>query len=182
MKEPWQKLDSKVVYSNKNFWNIRKDKVINPSGQKTDYQYINQKDFVCIIPLLDNDSATYLVKQYRYPIKNFSWEFSMGNIEEGEDYLQAAKRELEEETGLIAEKWDKIGYSYLANSLTNQGFFIFVCRQLSAGIKKLENSEADMIAEKKSIKEIEEMIKKGEILDSPTIVAFAYLNYFLQNL
>jgi len=182
MKKPWQKVSSKVVYENLPFWQIRKDKVINPSGNQSYYQYVHRGDFVCVIALDDNDTQTYLVRQWRYPTKGNSWEFSMGTIEPKETPLQAAKREFEEETGLKAKSWQKIGYSHLANALTNQSFYTFIAKDFSPGKMELEETEVDMIMKKFSLKKLEQMVMTGEIKDSPTITAFFYLKSHLKNL
>lgn len=87
MKNPWRKINTKVSYNNLPWWTVRRDKVINPNGKEDRYDYIYYaKDFICVIPL-EGNLNTYLVRQWRYPIKENSWEFSMGGIENGETPL-----------------------------------------------------------------------------------------------
>ena len=59
------------------------------------------------------DGMLYLVGQYRYPLERYSWEIPEGGCAAGEDPLQAARRELEEETGLRARRWTKMGEAHL---------------------------------------------------------------------
>jgi len=84
MKKVWKKLSSQVVYKYYPHWQIRRDKIINHSGENRVYEYIEKKDFVVIIGLVNNDKNIYLVRQWRYPVNNNSWEFSMGGIEKNE--------------------------------------------------------------------------------------------------
>ena len=182
MNKPWKKLSLKITYKNSPYWHVEEHKVIRPDGNKGTYAHIRNGDFVVVIPLLDNDKSTYLVRQWRYPIDQNSWELSMGKMEKDEKPLQSAKREFEEELGLKAKKWQKIGYSHLANGISNEGFSIFVARDFFPGEQKLESTELDMIIKKVSLKKVNEMIAKGQLTDSPTITAMYYLNLYLKKL
>ena len=181
MKKPWRKLNSKIAYKNP-YWHVVKDKVIQPDGNKGAYHFVQLNDFASTFILDKDGKSTYLTRQYRYPVGKNSWENPQGLIDRGETPLQGAKRELEEETGFKAKWWKKIGFAYIANGLTNQGFHIFVAQDLAKGEQRLEGSEADMIVKKFPIVKVRKMIEKGEISDAPAIVTFHFVEKYLKRL
>lgn len=179
MKQTWKTLNKKIEYTNP-YWKVRKDKVIDPGGTLTYYYQILRNDFVIVIPITNDKKHTYLIRQWRYPIRKNSWEYSAGSIDDGETPLQAAKRELLEETGISAKKWKKIKYSKSNNGLMAQGFNIYACFDLHIGEPNYEPGEADMILKKYSFKEVEKMIDKGLIFEAPTITAMYFIKKYLK--
>jgi len=179
MKKPWRKISAQVVHKNP-WWQVRADQVICPDGRRGVYYVADLRHFVSVFPLANDGKSLYLIRQWRYPIDQNSWESSQGTINRAEMPLAAAKRELREETGFTAKKWNKIGFSYLANGFANQAFYIYVARDLTPGVRRLESTEQDMIMKKFSFQQIDHMISQGIILDAPTIVSFYYLNKYLR--
>lgn len=106
-KNPWKTLRVKLMYEND--WIILDEhQVINPNGNKGIYGKVRFKNkAIGIIPLDDNQN-TWIVGQYRYTLDEYSWEIPMGGGPLNEDILQSAKRELLEETGLVAGHWTNI--------------------------------------------------------------------------
>ena len=180
-KNPWKKIASSVDYKNP-YWTVIKDRVIKPSGAKGHYYKVKVADFVVVLALEKDKKHVNLIRQFRYVISQNSWEVVAGLLNKGETPLQAAKRELAEETGFRAKKFTKIGFNYLSNGLTDQGFPIYLATDLTLGEKNLDDGEADMITKKFSVKRINSMILKGEITDSPTVVAMYFLNNYLKKL
>ena len=98
---PWKTLDSRLVYENR--WiSLSEHKVINPGGNPGIYGVVHFKNRAIGVIPLDEEGCTYLVGQYRYPLHLYSWEIPEGGGPLEEDPLEAAKRELREETGLAA--------------------------------------------------------------------------------
>jgi hypothetical protein len=97
---PWRVLGSRPVYENP--WiSVREDEVVRPDGNPGIYGVVHYKNTaVGVLPV--EDGHVYLVGQYRYPLERYSWEIPEGGCPEDEDPLQAARRELKEETGLSA--------------------------------------------------------------------------------
>ena len=123
-----------------------------------------------IVPLLDNGDVI-LVRQYRYPHNKFILEIPAGKLEPNEDPLHAAKRELQEETGFMAEKYEK-----LTTMLTTPGFCSEVLHiYLASGLKKsehgqhLDEGEQSLTVEYFPLSTVVDMIVRGEIGDSKTI-------------
>ena len=107
---------------------MREDKVIQPDGQRGIYGVMESSPSVFIVAITTKKEI-YLLRQYRYPTKIWSWEIPSGGSD-GEPLLTAAKRELWEETGLEAKRWTKIGKFQAANGISNQWRFAFIAKGL----------------------------------------------------
>ena len=173
MDKKWKTIKSKVVSENR-WFKLIKDDIEFPNRKKGEYNFVKTADTVCIIPLLEN-GKTILVRQYRYPLKEFLWQIPMGRIEKGKTIEEAAKDELEEETGYKAGKLKKIISFYPSVGLINELSVILVAQNLEfKGDKKPDETEFINI-KKFEIKEVLGLIDKGEIKDSFTIIAFLAL-------
>lgn len=167
-KPSWKKLSSQIKY--KNPWlQIREDTVIQPDGKEGIYGVIEKKDFVVVIPYIKDQF--YLVRQYRYPVQAYSWEFPQGHCEPNEIPEVGAKRELEEETGLIAKTLQPLGNLWIGPAYHIDSFHVFLAEVSLGGKQKLEGSESDLVMKSFSMEQIKQMVKNGEIKDSPTVSA-----------
>src|SRR5215467_9477062 len=95
-------ISSKVVFKGPVF-SVRRDLVSEPSGVRATRDVIAHSGSVVVMPVLD-DGKIVLIRQYRYAARQYLWELVAGRIDEGETPLQAAARELKEETGYSAER------------------------------------------------------------------------------
>ena len=171
----WQTLNSKVVYENK-FLSVHEDLVVHPNGTHTLYYVIDRGPFSIIVPLTPTNE-TYLVGQYRYAIKKYSWEFPMGSVK-GKGYLDMAKQELKEETGLTATSWVRVGKFAVAAGHANQITEVFLAKDLTSGKAEPEENEV-LEAKKVALADIPSLIKSGEIIDGVTISAYYLLTLYL---
>ncbi|MDD2482854.1 MAG: NUDIX hydrolase [Candidatus Shapirobacteria bacterium] len=125
---PWRVIDVKNVY--KNSWiEVKEDKVIRPDGNKGIFGVVKVKSGVSVLPIDDNKNI-YLIEQFRYVLGKKNIEAVSGGIENKEKPLDAAKRELKEETGIEAKEWvdlgkinpltiiDSTNYLFIAKNLT----------------------------------------------------------------
>lgn len=179
MSNPWKLLHSKVVYRNR-YWQARESQVIKPDGERGIYCTVERCNFSIMIPLTKDRRSTFLIRQWRFPTNKPLWEFSAGLIDGNETPRQAARRELEEETGWRAKKLHYAGFGYTSPGLTNQKFHIYIAENLEQGQQRLEGSEADMVVKRITLGKVKRMIKRGEIADAASIVAFHHLELFLQ--
>ena len=109
-KNPWITKASKVVYENP--WiKVTHNDVLNPAGKLGIYGSVSFKNIAVGILAIDEEGYIYLVGQYRYAIDSYSWEIPEGGCPIAKDPLDAAKRELKEETGIIANKWQSCNKS-----------------------------------------------------------------------
>ncbi len=175
-KPPWQTLSSRMVYNNP--WiGVREDAVVRPDGERGIYGVVHYKNTAIGILPIENDDI-YLVGQYRYPLGIYSWEIPEGGCLEGDDFLKAAKRELEEETGLRAGNWAKLGEAHLSNSVSDELAVWFLATGLIQGKQQLEGTEK-LIVRRLPFKEALRMALNGEITDAISLMAI--FQYHLLN-
>ena len=176
MNGKWKKLASKYIY--KNPWiGIREDEVIMPDGQNGIYGVVELPRGVCIIPV-QKDGRIWMVKHYRYIFDDSHWELAAGDIESGESAEQAGKRELLEELDLVAEDWKTLGQFRSTNGSADQTAHVLAATGL---IKQKSPTDEWDIEERKtfSIKEIDQMIKGGEIVDGFVMNALYFYKLFI---
>jgi 8-oxo-dGTP pyrophosphatase MutT (NUDIX family) len=166
---PWKKLASKVVYRNK-WYSVRRDKIIRPDGKPGEYNVVEAPDGV-FIAALDDDKNAHLIRKYRYATGIYSLEIPAGGIERYEEPLEAARRELQEELGLVAQDWRSLGKFQCENAYVNNFGHVFVASDLSEAGQHDRLAEGINKTEKMPIKEVLHMIKTGEITDSQSISA-----------
>ena len=170
---PWRRVSSRVVYENA--WiRLFHDDVITPGGTEGIYGRVNFKNHAVGVIPIDDDGNTWLVKQTRYPLDSESWEIPEGGSPKGEDILQTARRELEEECGLVAERWDKLIEIHTSNSVTDEAGTVFVARGLAVGNQQLEVTE-DIVLKKLPLQEAINMVLNGEITDSLSVAGLLRL-------
>lgn len=123
------------------------------------------------------DGHTYLVGQYRYPLEQYSWEIPEGGCPEGEEPLQAARRELKEETGFEAESWRMLGEAHLSNSVADEYAVWFLATDLTPGERQPEGGEV-LEVRRVPLGEALEMALDGRITDVLSQVAL--MSYALE--
>jgi len=167
MRGTWKTIKSKVVF-NSNRFGVREDDVIRPDGSKAKFYYRFGNPSVIIIAF-DGKKIT-LVNQYRYVQKKRLWELPIGKSE-NHNYLQQAKKELREETGIRAKKWKFVGEFYPSPGSQDSCGKIFLAKDLEYGAPEREAGEKDMYTAEFSIKQIDKMIAVGKIVDGWTITS-----------
>jgi 8-oxo-dGTP pyrophosphatase MutT (NUDIX family) len=174
---PWQITSEQEVYDNP--WiNLTEYKVINPAGNPGIYGKVHFKNRAIGIVPLDADLNTYLVGQYRFTINQYSWEIPEGGGPLNEDPLDAAKRELMEETGLVAHNWTQIQTTYLSNSVTNEYCIIYAATSLEQHEAEPEETEQLMV-KKVPFDKVYRMVCEGEITDAVTVAAILKVKLLL---
>ncbi|MDQ3743898.1 MAG: NUDIX hydrolase [Acidobacteriota bacterium] len=167
-RNPWRRLSARQVYDNP--WiSVREDEVVRPDGQPGIYGVVHFKNIAVGVLAVEEDSL-YLVGQYRYTLERYSWEIPEGGCAPGEDPLEAARRELEEETGLRARRWLKLGEAHLSNSATDELAFWYLAEELERGDPRPEGTER-LLVRRVGLKEALEMTTSGEITDALSMLA-----------
>lgn len=165
----WQTLSSEERYDNP--WiKVTEHQVINPGGGKGIYGVVQFKNLAIGIIPVDEQGNIWLVGQYRYPLKQYSWEIPEGGGKHGIDPLDSAKRELLEETGLKAAKWTEIQRMHLSNSVSDELAIIYLAQELTQHEAEPEETE-ELAVKKVHIDEAYHMVESGEITDSITVAA-----------
>jgi 8-oxo-dGTP pyrophosphatase MutT (NUDIX family) len=131
MQNPWRTLGSRTIYRNQ-WLTLREDKVIRPDGAEGTYSVVEILPS-CGIVAINEDNQIALVGQWRYVHNRYSVEIPTGGSEPGETPLDAAKRELMEETGLTAKDWTALGTIDNSNGVTTDVAHLFLATNLTAG-------------------------------------------------
>jgi ADP-ribose pyrophosphatase len=154
------------------------DEVELPNGQKASRQYLGHPGAAAALAFLDKKNIV-LVKQFRYPIGKITYEIPAGKIDPGETPLHCIEREIEEETGFIARRFEKLISFYPTPAFSNEILHIFAAFGLEKGIRNPDEDEfvsASIVNFKKAL----EMVKTGEIMDSKTVIALLYFENILK--
>ncbi|MCX2433110.1 MULTISPECIES: NUDIX domain-containing protein [unclassified Pedobacter] len=176
---PWKTLDSEVKYDN-NWIRVTEHQVINPSGGAGIYGEVHFKNFAIGILALDEENNTWLVGQYRFPLKAYSWEIPEGGGPLNEEPLESARRELLEETGLSAKNWREIQRMHLSNSVSDELAIIYLATGLIQGIAMPEETE-QLVVKKIAFEEACQMVLNGTITDSMSVAAIMKVKLMILN-
>lgn len=170
----WQTLASKIVF-NSPWMRIRQDRVKLPAGKILDDYFVWQKgDSVIMVPVTKNKEIVF-IKQYRQGVGNFMIELPAGIIDKGENPLETAKRELEEETGYRGE-WEFLGNLQNEPDKIVGKVFVYLVKNAKTAkkelkiVKNIEDNE-EMEVFKVPMEKVSKMIAKREILATDTIAA-----------
>ncbi|HYT88691.1 MAG TPA: NUDIX hydrolase [Gemmataceae bacterium] len=165
---PWTRVSRAIVYQNP--WIVvYHDEVVRPDGHPGIYGVVHFRNRAVGVVPIDAQDRVLLVGQYRYPLDVYSWEIPEGGAPAGEDPLVCAQRELLEETGYSAGRWELVLRAHLSNSVTDEDGYCFLATDLRPGAACPEGTErlqlrwvpfADALA----------MVLRGEITDSLSVL------------
>lgn len=156
--------------------NVRCDEAELPDGRPCKREMIEHPGGASVLCVHEGKAA--LVRQFRYAYGEALLEIPAGKLERGEDPMLAAKRELEEETGLEAESLRHIFTLYPTPGYTNEKIYIYEAVNVKKGQQHLDEGEFLNVVYL-PVEEAVRMVKEGEICDAKTIVALQH--YLLHN-
>jgi ADP-ribose pyrophosphatase len=179
-KNPWKTNSDQIVYQN-NWIEVHHQDVTTPAGTPGVYGVVHFKNLAIGIIPLDHQNNTWMVGQFRYPLKKYSWEIPEGGGKIGIDPIESAKRELLEECGILAESWENLLEMDLSNSATDEHAILYVARNLSFTQSEPEETE-DLQLKKVPFDTLYQMVMSGEIQDAMTVAAVLKLKLVLAGL
>jgi ADP-ribose pyrophosphatase len=148
-----------------------------PNGVQVDLAVIRHPGAAAIVAL-DADLNLAMLSQYRYAIDAWMWEIPAGCRNPGEDFFGCAQRELGEEAGVAAARWDRLGSIVTIPSFCDERIELYLARDLSAGVGVLDHDEVIRVS-KVPFGEAFEMISRGDIVDAKSIAALYRARDFL---
>ena len=169
-----EKISSKTIHEGK-ILTLTVDNIRLPGGRESVRELILHKGGVTIIAQPDS-AKVVLIKQYRYAIKKPLWELPAGTLYSNEDPVLAAKRELKEETGYLAKKWESLGIVYPLPGYSSEVLYFFKATELEDGEPDPdpdENIEIKVL----DLKQAWQMIKDGEVRDGKTIAGISLVMF-----
>ena len=166
--DPWTRLSKETTFET-DWIKVESHDCLDPAGNPANYGTVHFKNKpVGIIPY--QDGLITLVGQYRFPLQAYSWELPEGGCPKGSTPLEAAKRELKEETGLTARIFKPFMELHLSNSVTDEWAMIYLATGLKQGEAAPEDSEVLRIR-KVTLQDLIEEIEAGKITDAITVAA-----------
>ena len=153
---------------------VTEDRAKDPSGFEIRRSIVRHNGSA-VMMAVDDRRRILLVRQYRLPANAYLWELPAGRLDPGEKPLQAAKRELREETGYRARTWKKLISFYPSPGYVSEKMTIFLATELTAG-------EAQPMEDERiecrwfAAKELEQEIRSNKIQDSKTMVGYLLWN------
>lgn len=155
--------------------NYYKDTVVLPDGKTEQYDFIGHNGAAAAVGVL-NDGRIVMVRQYRNALDRFTLEIPAGGLNPKEPTIEAAARELEEETGYRCQKIEKLLTIRTTVAFCNEKIDIYLATDLQKTTQHLDEDEFVNV-EIHTIEELEQMIYNGTIEDAKTIAAIlAYKN------
>ena len=174
-----KQLNSTNVYKGR-LLDVYSDEIVLPNGHKSKREYIKHVGAACVVPV-DDEGNVIIEKQFRYPFSKVLTEIPAGKLDsKAEPHLDAALRELKEETGYSAEKMIYLGEFYPTCAYSDEIIHMYLATGLNKGEQKLDDDEFVGV-EKMPLEELVAEIMKGNIPDGKTQTAILKAYYYLKN-
>jgi ADP-ribose pyrophosphatase len=163
-------ISSKEVYRCRLFW-VTEDEAVDPkTGFKINRSVVRHAGSA-VMMAVDEKKRILLVRQYRLPAEKYLWELPAGKVDPGETPLQAAKRELAEETGYKARQWTKLVAYFASPGFVQERMTVYLATGLTAGTATPMDDE-QIETRWFTRKELSALIAAGKIEDAKTMVGF----------
>lgn len=168
--QKWTTLSSKLVFDHR-WYRLRQDTVALPNGQIVDDYFVSLRPDIATVLPITADGQVVFVRQYRHGIGEILLELPAGTFNLAEEPLAVAQRELAEETGYVAEKWEAIATFYNNPVKQNNRIHLFKAQPvLPSGQQQLDSTE-DIEIVLKPIEAIPALIASGEICVAGSLMA-----------
>ncbi|AFZ24890.1 NTP pyrophosphohydrolase [Cylindrospermum stagnale PCC 7417] len=173
-----QLLRQRLFYKGRKF-NFEANRLRLPNKAEGEWECIRHPGGALAVPVT-TEGKLILVRQYRFAVQGRVLEFPAGTVEPNEEPLDTIKREIEEETGYHAQKWDKLGEFFLAPGYSDEIIYAYLAR----GLSKLEtppkqDADEDIETFLFTPEELEKAIVAGEPIDAKSITSFFLARPFL---
>ncbi|MBZ5507261.1 MAG: NUDIX hydrolase [Acidobacteriia bacterium] len=174
------RLSVRVISSKTSFrgpvFTVMTDEVEEPGNVRARRDVIRHSGSIVILPLDDSGRMprVLLERQYRYAADRRMWELPAGRVDPGERDLAAAKRELVEETGYTASRWQKALFFYVSPGFLDESMTVYLARGLKKGMAQPEDDER-IAVRFFPLKQAVRMAMTGKIVDAKTIASLLWI-------
>ena len=184
-KMKWKCIKKEYLVSNQ-WLKLRKDKVLLPNGTLINDYYVIEKKDVVLILALTNDSRIILKEEHRYPINKITLELPGGTMNIGEEApIEAAKRELLEETGYISHEWKEFGVLFDYPTKDTNRIYLFIAKNIEKMSKQNLDISENIKCHLYSLHEVKELVINGKIDVSGSVAAILkfinFSSYYLKS-
>ena len=177
--EPAKVLQKKMHYQGRKF-SFDVDQIELPNGVVGEWECVHHPGGAMAVPIT-NDGKLVLVKQYRFATQGRTLEFPAGTLEVGEDPATTIAREIEEETGYHARKWQNLGEFFLAPGYSDEIIYAYLAQDLEKlAIQPAGDEDEDISVILMTPAEFETAIAAGEAIDAKSIAAYFLARKFLR--
>ena len=168
---------TKEIYSGKIFSFVTED-VTLPNDSRTEMAFVQHPGSTAVVPLLD-DNTVIMEIQYRHPVRDYLFEIPAGTMDPGESPLACARRELEEETGYVADEFIELGEVHILPAYSNEKIHVYLARGLTPSRQNLDQDEIIKVVTH-PLDQVLEMITAGRITDALTILSLQRAWFYLR--
>lgn len=165
----WRKRRSRYLFDSR-WYRVRQDELTLPDGRDITYTMIEHPGYVMVVPL-GADGRVVMERIFRHTLQRTILECPAGGRDPGETPLDAARRELAEETGLVAERWSSLGSFYGSSGISDERFELFLAEELRDGAAIHREPGEQMEIERLPFAELHDMARDGRIEDGPSALA-----------
>lgn len=173
-----QKKSTQEIFQG-NVFRVTVDSVVLENGNTSTREVVHHNGGACVAAIT-SEKEVYMVKQFRYPFQQEMWELPAGKLEPNENPFEAAKRELEEEAGVKANRYFDLGVVYPTVGYCTEKIYMWAATDLQTTKQHLDQDEF-LSVYKIPLKQAVEMVMNGEICDSKTAVALLKLEKAIEN-
>jgi 8-oxo-dGTP pyrophosphatase MutT (NUDIX family) len=165
------------IYHGRSFAFITED-ITLPNGNRTEHALVRHPGSTGIVPLRE-DGQVVMTMQYRHAVGEYLLEIPAGTIEAGESPLACARRELEEETGFVAEEFIQIATVHIIPAYSDEKIHVYLARGLTPSTQNLDQDEILQVMHY-PLEELMRMVREGAITDALTLLALHQARMYLQ--
>ncbi|MBD1999566.1 NUDIX hydrolase [Leptolyngbya sp. FACHB-541] len=177
--EPSQLLSKRLFYQGRKF-NFEVTRLRLPNQVEGDWECVRHPGGALAVPVTP-DGKLVLVRQYRFAAQGRLLEFPAGTVEPNEDPAATVQREIEEETGYRAHRWQKLGEFFLAPGYSDEIIYAFLAQDLEKlELPPSQDEDEDMETILMTPQELEQAIQSGEAVDAKTICSLLLAKPFLE--
>lgn len=167
----WKKVSSKTIFEHSRI-TLAEDTVELPNGAQVPYlKYVSKNDSVMVICI--RADKVLLQREYSYPPNEVLYQFPGGKVEKGESVEDAARRELIEEAGLESTELQPLGYFYMDNRRSEAKLYVYLASEPVTTEKQGGDLEEDISSHWVSVKELQELMRKGEIVNQTLLAGWS---------